>query len=470
MYRPPIVIMAAMGLLGVSLAVPAFAISTQTGSGASATAVASGDVLRVARQTLAPSDGWAAAGSGTVGGSAADDAHVSVVGNRRELVAALGGDNATNATNGVSKIVLVKGTIDLNADDAGNKLDCSAYADPAYDLPSFLTTFDPAVWGRVNPSGPLEDARVRSASTQAAQVMINVGSNTTILGLKGARLLGGNLMIGNPKVSVSNVIVRNLTFEDAYDCFPLWSPTDGTEGNWNSAYDTLSVIRGTNVWLDHNTFSDGNNTDDKQPLYFGRPYQVHDGLSDITKGSDYVTVSYNLYREHDKSILIGATNTPGNPATSPTADLGRLRVTLHHNLFANLGQRVPRVRFGQVDVYDNYFYETDESTFQYAWGVGVQSAIYAENNFFLRSADIPLDAFVYNWGGTAMTEKGTMTAVGTGQPLSVNLLDAFNTANPASALGADAGWTPTLRTKLDPTRDVPTIVKQSAGAGNLSLG
>ena len=68
---------------------------------------------------------------------------------------------------------------------------------------------------------------------------------------------------------------------------------------------------------------------------------MHDGLSDITKGSDYVTVSDNVYREHDKSILIGSTNNGGDPSTNPAADLGRLRVTLHHDLFANLGQRVP---------------------------------------------------------------------------------------------------------------------------------
>jgi pectate lyase len=227
---------------------------------------------------------------------------------------------------------------------------------------AYLAAYDPAVWGRVAPTGPLEEARIRSAANQGLRVKLPVGANTTILGLKGAQLAGGNLLLTN----VSNVIIRNVMFLDAYDCFPAWTPTDGATGNWNSLYDNVTLSGTTNVWIDHNTFTDGANQDVNQPTHLGRPYQVHDGLTDIIRGSDYVTVSYNNMFEHDKSMLIGSTNTPG-------VDVGKLRVTLHHNRLANLGQRMPRVRFGQVDVYNNYYYATDEDTFSYALGVGVQS-------------------------------------------------------------------------------------------------
>ena len=40
-----------------------------------------------------------------------------------------------------------------------------------------------------------------------------------------------------------NVIVRNLTFLDTADCFPEWSPTDGATGNWNAAYDSISITQ-----------------------------------------------------------------------------------------------------------------------------------------------------------------------------------------------------------------------------------
>lgn len=428
----------------------------------------SGAALALGRQVLGATDGWAASGTGTTGGSSADDAHVFTVSSRSELIAALGGDNTANLKNATPKIIYIKGRIDFNTDDAGNPLTCEDYWDPAYTLQDYLTAYDPATWGMVAPTGALEEARIRSANNQKARVMVNLGSNTTIIGLKGAKILGGNLLLGSSSVSVSNIIIRNVHFEDAHDCFPAWTPTDGATGNWNSLYDSVTLSRATNVWLDHNTFTDGNNQDSTQPIYFGRPYQVHDGTSDIIRGSDLVTVSYNNYFEHDKTMLIGSTNTPGDPTTNPGADLGRLRVTLHHNRFANLGQRVPRVRFGQVDVYNNYYYQTDEDTFVYTFGVGVQSAIYAENNFVLRSADIPLDAFVYDWGGTKMTEKGTLTRVGTGKITAVNLLDAYN-ATHTPQLGTDAGWTPALRTRLDPTASVPGQVSAQAGAGKLPV-
>jgi len=64
------------------------------------------------RQVLPANDGWAAAGPGTTGGSAAAPDQAHVVETRAELIAALGGDNATNATNATPKIIYVKGTID----------------------------------------------------------------------------------------------------------------------------------------------------------------------------------------------------------------------------------------------------------------------------------------------------------------------------------------------------------------------
>ncbi|MEU4221185.1 polysaccharide lyase family 1 protein [Actinoplanes sp. NPDC026623] len=406
--------------------------------------------LWLARQPLAPNDGWAAAGSGTTGGSAADAAHVFVAHDRTELLAALSGDAA-------SRIVFVSGRFSMSVDAAGRPLGCADYADPAYDLDAFLAAYDPAVWGRASkPTGPLEEARVRSAKRQGDQIKINVPANTTLIGINGARIGHGSLIVAN----VANVIVRNIEFTDAADCFPAWDPTDGEAGNWNSLYDLISLTGATNVWLDHNTLSDGNNHDAGQPIRLGRPYQVHDGASDIIRGSDLVTVSYNDYYDHDKTMLIGSTDTPG-------VDVGKLRVTVHHNRFGNVIQRAPRVRFGQVDVYNNAYTATDEE-YGYSFGVGVESSIYAENNHFVRSEDLPDGEIIHYWKGTRITAIGTLVRIGSRPARPVDLVAAYNAAHDPD-LTPDAGWVPTLRTRLDPTADVPRIVGASAGIRRLGI-
>jgi pectate lyase len=409
-------------------------------------ALAPGDGSAVlTRQALAPGDGWAAADGGTTGGSAADAAHVTVERNRAELIAAVAGDTP--------KIVLVRGRIDMTAGAT-----CADFADPGYTLHAFLAAYDPAVWGRATkPSGPLEEARVRSAQRQGEQIRINVGANTTIVGLPGARIDHGNLVLAN----VGNVIVRGVEFADAADCFPAWDPTDGATGNWNSLYDLVSLTGATHVWLDHNTFSDGDNDDADQPVYLGRPYQVHDGASDIIRGSDLVTVSYNDYHRHDKTMLIGSTDTPG-------VDVGKLRVTVHHNRFADILQRAPRVRFGQVDVYDN-LYTATAAGYQYSLGVGVQSSIYAQNNYFRLGAGVPAADVIHYWKGTRITAIGSLVQVNGDHPRPVDLVAAYNAAYEPD-LAPDAGWTPTLRTRLDPTALVPAIVTWTAGARGLRRG
>jgi pectate lyase len=414
--------------------------------------VSAGDKsVPLGRQVLPPDDGWAAAAPGTTGGSAASKDSVYVVRDRAGLVAAVAGDTP--------KIVYVEGTIDGFEAADGSLLTCADLADPGYSLDAYLATYDPAVWGRVAPSGPLEQARVRSVQNQTRQTQVNVGPNTTIIGLRGATLTELTLMLDG----ASNSIVRNLTFADAHDCFPAWSPTDGATGNWNSQFDMMSVRRSTNVWVNHNSFSDGDHPDSEQPIYFGRPFQVHDGALDITHTSDLVTVSYNRFSNHDKTMLIGSTDNPAG------GDPGRLRVTLHHNVFDGVGQRAPRVRFGQVDVYNNLYRVADPAEYVYSWGVGVQSAIYAENNYFALDSAVGPDEAITVFNGTAITEIGTWVRVGDGRPQPTALLAAYNASHDPD-LGADAGWTPVLRAgPVLPTRAVPVVVALLAGAGRTSF-
>ncbi|MGW0606548.1 pectate lyase family protein [Streptomyces sp. NPDC002640] len=400
-----------------------------------------------ARQVLPHNDGWAAADGGTTGGAAADAAHVYTVDTWAELKAAVGNGDGT------PRIIRVAGTLDANSDATGAPLSCDDYATGGYSLEGYLAAYDPATWGDAEPSGPMEEARVASARQQAAQIRLDLGPNTTLVGIgKNARLLGANVQVRG----VDNVIVRNLTFEDTFDCFPQWDPTDGDEGAWNSEYDSLVVYGSTHVWADHNTFTDGRRPDDAQPRYYGQLYQQHDGQLDVVRGADLVTLSWNVFADHSKTILIGNSDSAG------ATDRGKLRVTLHHNLFRDAGERAPRVRFGQVDVYDNHHVVKDADAFGYAYGVGRESAIHAEKNHFTLPASVPASEVLHKWSEAPITAEDNFV-----NGAEVDLIAAHNAANPAALLQADAGWSPEYRARVDETGDVPGFVARWAGAGQL---
>jgi pectate lyase len=422
------------------------------------------DQRDLGREILAPNDGWASFSTGTTGGANAADSQVYTVHNRQELIAALNNGiypPPSSTPSSVPKIIYVDGTIDANVDDNNQPLTCADYFRNGYTLEAYLAAYDPAVWGRVIPSGPLEAARVASQQAQQARVRIRVGSNTTIVGVgKNAVIRGAWFDIrGTSGVANSrtNIIVRNLTFQDTFDCFPQWDPTDGSLGNWNAAYDSISLRDSDHVWIDHNTFVDQETADSTLPIYFGRLFQVHDGEVDITNASDLVTVSYNRFLNHDKVMLIGSSD-------SATADRGKLRVTLHHNLFQEVGQRTPRVRFGQVHVYNNYYKPKNFERYQYSWGVGRESAIYAENNFFRTDESITPDQFISRLNGTAIHVSETLVNAASDNNL-VDVLAAYNAVNNPD-LSSDVGWTPTLFVEIEPAFKVPSAIESRSGPFN----
>ncbi len=398
------------------------------------------------RETLDPLDGWAAFSTGTTGGAAADSAHVFYVGNRQQFVAALKNRDTT------PKIIYVSGMIDANVDDNNQPLACADYNRNGYTLEGYLAAYDPAVWGRGTvPSGTLETARVASQAAQQARVRLRIGSNTTIVGTsKEAGFRGAWLDIRD----ANNIIIRNLNLLDTYDCFPQWDPTDGSAGNWNALYDSISLRNTTHVWVDHVRFEDRDTADSTLPRYFGRLFQVHDGQFDITNGSDLVTASWNRFLNHEKVILIGSSD-------SMTSDRGKLNVTIHHNLFGDISQRGPRVRFGKVHMYNNYYKLDATPEYQYAWGVGKESAIYAENNFFRSDKSMTPDMFIRAFGGTALYETGTLVNGKSGWDL-LDVLALYNAVKDPD-LATDVAWTPTLFLPVQPTLNVQGAVQGHSG-------
>jgi pectate lyase len=276
----------------------------------------------------APLDGWAGQAGGTVGGAAAASNHIYTVTKRTELLAALanGGDNP--------KIIKLVGTIDMS-----------------------------------------EGQPYTSTADQAARGAIRLKSNTTLIGADAnAGIVNGHVLVSN----VSQVIIRNLKIVNPCDVAPVWDPLDGATGNWNSAYDAIGISGSHHVWVDHVTFTDVPMTDNFLPIENGHKKQCHDGSLDITNASDYVTVSYNVFGQHDKTTLVGGSD-------SATADEGKLRVTFSNNVYRDVVQRAPRVRFGQVHLFNNYYVGSKSASpyaHSYSVGAGKDAKILSHNNVF----------------------------------------------------------------------------------------
>ena len=396
-----------------------------------------------ARSVLAPGDGWASLNGGTRGGADAAAADVFTVSSRSELLAALAGPARP-------RIIQVRGRIDLSADAQGRALQEEDFRDPAFSWPAYEAAYAPATWGKAPPNGPQEEARLRSARRQSAHTTVRIPSDTTLVGLgPEAGFKNGMLLLDG----VQNIIVRGLHLSDAYDFFPAWDPKDNASGEWNSEYDNLSLRGARRVWVDHCTFDDGARPDRAERWALGRPMQHHDGLLDITQQSDLVTVSWSHFRDHDKTHLIGSSD-------SRSEDAGHLRVSFHHNHWERTQARTPRVRYGQVHLYNNLFSVPDLKAYDYSIGVGVQSRVLSEANVWRSAPGLSSRQLVKWWKGQHFADRGSLH---NGQP--VDLLAELRAANPGAVISSDLGWQPLVAAPVEPADQVEARVRAGAGAG-----
>ncbi len=237
---------------------------------------------------------------------------------------------------------------------------------------------------------------------------VNVGSNKTIIGLSGAAFQGHLELKGSV-----NVIVQNLRIV-GYDCSDASKCQDGS--------DAVTITKSSHhVWFDHCAISDGS-----------------DGNLDVTHAADFITVSWTKFfysrarpGGHQFSNLIG--HRDDNPD-----DTGHLRVTFHHDWWADrVSERMPRVRYGQVHVFDNLFTAAGNN---YCIRAGVEASVLAENNVFLDVND-PFD-------------------IAEGNVLSRNNLFSGTSGN---SNGTGKAFSPPYGYALEPVTSVEATVKAGAG-------
>lgn len=183
---------------------------------------------------------------------------------------------------------------------------------------------------------------------------VPVGSNKSILGASSAALISGK---GFYIYQKKNIIIRGLRF-----CCAVID-------------DEVGINESTNIWIDHNEFySDIDHHED-----------YYDGLVDIVKASDFITISYNQFHDHWKTILIGHDDDNGY------VDIGKLHITLHHNHFFNCYERQPSIRFGTAHIYNNLY----ENVLSSAINSRMGAEVLVESNVF-RTSGIALTTSLYS--------------------------------------------------------------------------
>lgn len=247
---------------------------------------------------------------------------------------------------------------------------------------------------------------------------LQVGSNKTLVGVGDDAVIRGGVRIrGKSGAPVSNVILKNLRIDGAT------SDVDG---------DAVQIYFAHHVWVDHCEIWDG-----------------PDGSLDIVHASNWVTVSWTKFRytsqapdpDHNFAMLIGHSD------NNADEDEGRLNVSVHHNHWGEgVIERMPRVRFGQVHVFNNYFASSGNN---YCVRAGRGARILIENNAFdgvkdphvFNNADDEKTAHITARNNDYSGASGTQATGGGGTPFT-------NAPYPVSLDDADA---------------VPALVKACAG-------
>ena len=119
-------------------------------------------------------------------------------------------------------------------------------------------------------------------------------------------------------------------------------------------------------------------------------------------------------------------------------------MTFHHDWWAdNVVERMPRVRFGQVHLFDNLYTAVGND---YCIGVGVSANIRDENNVFIGVKN-PIDSTDYSNSASIIHSTGNLLQMTTGTSQDIG----------------GAAFTPPYAYTLDPASGVESAVKNGAG-------
>ncbi len=232
---------------------------------------------------------------------------------------------------------------------------------------------------------------------------VSISSNKTIVGANSESGLFGGMI----RVQGDNYIFQNLTM----------GPSDE---------DVMEVSGATKVFITKCSF-----------------YDSKDELLSIVREADFVTISWCKFyfdnkTSHSFAHLIGNSD-------SRTTDRGKLHVTMHHNWYAQkIVERMPRVRFGHVHIYNNYYNSVGNN---YCIGTGFECHIRLENTYFENVRQLWRD-----WNG-----------VSSGGVMGWDNLKLVDASEPTYIENTYPAFSVPYQYEMDPVDDVKDIVTENAG-------
>lgn len=240
---------------------------------------------------------------------------------------------------------------------------------------------------------------------------VNARSNKTIIGLSGATLNGVGIRI----YGMSNIIIRNLKIQNV---------VAGDDDN-----DAINIKYSHHIWIDHCELSADRT----------HGWEYWDGLLDITRESNYITVSWTKFRDSHIATLVGG------GIAGHESDRGKLKITYHHNYFYNLSERAPDMKYGTLHMFNNY--HLNNSGYSVAAQVG--GTVRTDNNYFSNCSK-PITTTINGAEPGYVSGANTNTYVNSGKPIITT---------------SESTWVPPYEYKsvMHATADVPSVVTSGAG-------
>ncbi len=236
---------------------------------------------------------------------------------------------------------------------------------------------------------------------------LNVKSNKTIQGVAGSVIDGVGLLI----YGANNIIIQNVTIRNVVGYSNIMIKEDAHH-----------------VWVDHCDLSSDRD----------HGWEYYDGLLDIGKRADFVSVSWNRFHDNHIPMLIGFDD-------RNTDDEGHLRVSVYNNYFYNVSERQPSVRFGTVHCFNNYH----RNGSGYAVGATMNATVRTDNNYYENQKE-PIKT---NFNARPGYVSGTETNI-------------YKNSGQNRITTSASSWTPpySIRDLLNTANLLPSLIPASAGA------